>query len=528
MNNKIIAIISIILLTLLTRFIGLDWVPPHLSNDEISIAYDAYSVSKTLRDSSNHFLPLSFRSWGDYKPPLTIYLTIPTTILLGNNDYSARLPSAILGSFTVLLVGLIVYELSRNYLLALISSGILAITPWHIYSSRMILETNIALFFVALGIYLFFYSLRSQNKFTILGSYLSFALSIYTYHTEKGFVPLLFLSLGILYGKTLIKKPASYLGIGFFALLLIPLAVDFYHNNGTNSRVGTEIIFKDPSVAKQLSNNTLNIFQKGQVVIKAILGNYSNYTNPGYFFFNGLGLLPKEDPFQVGLFLTAFLPSLTIGLFNIKRYFANHSKFIYSWLIISPIIPALTFGEVSNPRNLVSILPFTITMATGSLIIWNYLGRNILLKIGTIFLLAVSFIYFIVIYYYHFPFENGLGYQYGYKQIAQYIKPRYNQFDKIIIDPRFGYYNIYSGVPVWYVPYYTNLDARLLLQARYSKDGTFFGKYEIRDINWNLEVPKHSYLYVVPVINRPTTQKLQKLIEINLPNHKPAFDLYTF
>lgn len=184
---------------------------------------------------------------------------------------------------------------------------------------------------------------------------------------------------------------------------------------------------------------------------------------------------------------------------------------------------------MSNPRNLVSILPFTIIIAVGSLVIWDFLLKNKFLKYGSILLLAVSFVYFLAIYYYHFPFENGVGYQYGYKQISQYIKPRYDQFDKIVIDPRFGDGNIYSGVPVWYIPYYTDLDANQLLNAYDCNGGLCFDKYEIRDINWNLEVPRQSYLYVVPVSNTaPITKGLKRLIEINLPNHKPAFDLYTY
>lgn len=122
MKKEYIVIFLILITTLLTRFVGLDFSPPHLSNDEISIAFDAYSISKTLHDSHNHFLPLSFQSHNTYKAPLAIYLTIPTTILLGNNDYSARLPSAILGSLTVLILGLLIYELTKKRSLALLGS----------------------------------------------------------------------------------------------------------------------------------------------------------------------------------------------------------------------------------------------------------------------------------------------------------------------------------------------------------------------------------------------------------------------
>src|SRR3972149_10232950 len=171
------AIVLIAITTIFTRFTGLSQIPPHLSNDEISIAYDAYSISKTLRDEHNDFLPISFQSHGTYKAPLTIYLASIPTFLLGNSEYSVRLPSAILGSLSVFLLGFLVYELSKNKNVALITSSLLAISPWHIYTSRMVLESNVALFFVIGGLYLFFYA-RSRNKTSIIiVSFLFFVLS---------------------------------------------------------------------------------------------------------------------------------------------------------------------------------------------------------------------------------------------------------------------------------------------------------------------------------------------------------------
>src|SRR3972149_10990397 len=104
------AIVLIAITTIFTRFTGLSQIPPHLSNDEISIAYDAYSVSKTLRDEHNQFLPISFKSHGTYKTPLTVYLTSISVRLFGNSDFSARLPSSLLGSLTVFILGLLAYE----------------------------------------------------------------------------------------------------------------------------------------------------------------------------------------------------------------------------------------------------------------------------------------------------------------------------------------------------------------------------------------------------------------------------------
>jgi hypothetical protein len=51
MKSKFATLTFIIfIVALFIRIVGMGKVPPHLSNDEISIAYDAYSLLHTGRD----------------------------------------------------------------------------------------------------------------------------------------------------------------------------------------------------------------------------------------------------------------------------------------------------------------------------------------------------------------------------------------------------------------------------------------------------------------------------------------------
>jgi hypothetical protein len=143
-------------------------------------------------------------------------------------------------------------------------------------------------------------------------------------------------------------------------------------------------------------------------------------------------------------------------------------------------------------------------------------------------LLVISFSYFLAIYFYHFPKENGENFQYGYKQIAIYIKKNYSKYDKIIIDPKFGEGNVYDGVPHLYISYFTNLNPQYLLNHG-SSNGLTFDKYEIRAIKWDYEKLQPKTLYVVSYANRPsgtTSDRLDLLTEIELPNSRKAFSLY--
>lgn len=49
--------LGVILLGLVGRFYGIGTIPPHLSNDEISIAYDSYSLGRNGKDEHNTPIP---------------------------------------------------------------------------------------------------------------------------------------------------------------------------------------------------------------------------------------------------------------------------------------------------------------------------------------------------------------------------------------------------------------------------------------------------------------------------------------
>lgn len=518
-------IILVTIITISTRFIGLDSIPPHLSNDEISIAYDAYSVSKTIKDEHNNFLPLSFQSHSTYKAPLTIYLSIPTTIIFGNSEVAARIPSAFLGSLTVLILALLVFELTRNKYLAILSSFILAISPMHVLTSHMAYEANIALFFFTLGIYLFFLSLR-KSSFITFASFISFALSVWTYHTEWIFTPFIIILLVLMNVKSVKKQPRYYFGILLFLIITTPIFLDFLNNLHTSTRASTENLLREPYLAKKLEDPNFYLWQKASFLIQVFLEKYSSYFNLSYLFFTGYNLLPKGDPFQVGVLLFPFVLFFIFGILKVQELFKENSKFIYTLLVTSPITASLTSGPQSTSRNLVTLIPLSIVCAVGIIIFFKSVKR--FWKIVTIFLISVSFLYFLVIFFYHFPKDSGEGFQYGYKQIAEFIKPRYQDFNRIIIDPRFGPANMYAGLPHLYIPYYTNLDPNKLQGGKRIKEGTFFDKYQIRNIEWNTEELNKDYLYVVPASNEPRRElNLKKVHTITLPNFKPAFFIYT-
>ena len=115
--KKIIWLIFI--LALLVRFINLNNFPPSLNRDEASIGWNAYSILETTRDEHGQFIPLAFKSIGDYKMPLYIYATTIPVKLFGLNNFSIRFWSALSGAISILALFYIVKSLTKKRSIAI-------------------------------------------------------------------------------------------------------------------------------------------------------------------------------------------------------------------------------------------------------------------------------------------------------------------------------------------------------------------------------------------------------------------------
>src|SRR3989304_3961011 len=224
-------LVGILTLVALLRFWKLDSYPA-LNADEAAIGYNAYSLIETGRDEHGNPWPIHFQSFNDYKPGLYFYLVLPFVKFLGLNEWSVRLPGAILGVATVFVVYLLVLELGilgrlgKNHRTpASLAALMLAISPWHIHFSRGGWEVNVATFFITCGVWLFLKAIRKPKLFVISFSF--FVLSLFTYHAARIVVPLLVLGLFVIYREEIKRNLRVFtVGVLFGVILFIPLGLD--------------------------------------------------------------------------------------------------------------------------------------------------------------------------------------------------------------------------------------------------------------------------------------------------------------
>ena len=248
LNKKFIyGIIAVLFLAFVLRFYKLGQVPAGMTWDEAAIGYNGYAVVHTRHDEWLERLPISFKSFGDYKAPLAIYMVGIITSVLGLNQFVLRVPFAISGVLGVWgLIKLtqvllkahqqlnIKTELISHTTLAILSGLFLAITPWHIHFSRAGFESGLSLTLIIWGFYYLARVLYSKNKLNkkdsiinISNSVVLLAGSMYAYHSSKIFVPVLgtlFLIVHYRYIKNLLLE--IIIGGSLFVLLLSPMIHD--------------------------------------------------------------------------------------------------------------------------------------------------------------------------------------------------------------------------------------------------------------------------------------------------------------
>lgn len=517
-------LILIIIIGGLLRIINLDKIPPHLGNDEISIAFDSYSMRTTGKDEYGISWPLSFRSHRDYKAPLYAYLNMPFNYIFGNNEYGVRFLSALVGILGILMIGLM-GKFFKGESLGLLAAALLALNPKSIFTSRMAYESNLAAVMMSFGVYLLFLFREKQKKWYLLISGLFLGFSVWAYHTQKGLVPLLLVVLPWLCRKE-IKLKKWFLVWFTTVLVMIPIFIDFLNVQLKDpyNRASSQIWYQGSSMQNYLSTTNDWVIKKVIVVLVDPVYRYFEHFNLDFLFTRGLDLFPKYEPLNFGWFLIFTFPLLIIGLVNLKKIFGKYSNWILTWWLLCPIVPSLTQGEVSSVRNLPFVIPTLLLMAGGFLIILKK-SRIISLILG--FCILFNFLYFGAAYYVHFFTMSGDNFQYGYKQAWLYIKPIVKDYDKVVIEPRFGINGQYVGLPRLYFGYFGAFDAKSLQQRDNSLNK--IDKYWIINVDWNQEIIKKKSLYIVSCSNPKTGNgfnTLELLTTIYNTNNEPQFLIY--
>lgn len=514
-NNLLIVIL---LAAALLRFWNLGSIPPSLTQDEAALGYNAYSILKTGRDEYGKILPLIFKSFGDYKPGLYIYADIPFVWIFGLNEVSTRLPSAIAGVISVYLIYLICKKLFDEKI-AIAASLLASVNPWLIYFSRGAWEANLSLTFTLAGIYFFINSLK--KNWEIILSSLFFSLTLLTYQGAKLATLVVVASLVFGYWRDFWKIAKKYLISSLFLGIIIssPIFLSFF--NGTTGRLDVFSIFSYPRPTDYIQSflkegnekiGDINYYLFHSETLnfaRGILGRYFNHFSARFLFFEGDYQNPQHSAPYQGMFLITDLPILFLGLFAfIRKGSSKEAIFIWFWLLLAPLPAILSRDQVQSVRSLNFAIPLIVLLSFGIIFIFDWIRAHkgsIIYLIFFFLFLTTGLIYFFDAYFVHLSKHNSQYWNFGYKQIVQFVTPIQTKYSNIKVQQSFAQPYIYFLFYQKYDPTKYQKHANLSVGTNVSDVGlvNILDNIEFTSINWSVDKNDKNTLLIADPITLP-------------------------
>jgi 4-amino-4-deoxy-L-arabinose transferase-like glycosyltransferase len=529
----------ILVLAIFFRFWHLGTLPVSLNWDEISHGYTAYSLLKTGKDQWGVSWPIfNFRAYGDYPTTFDTYLTIPFIKFFGLNALSIRLPSAIFGIIFVVLIFFFAQTIFKNNHLALFCMFLAAVSPWSLFPSRAVFQSNFSQVLFLAGFYFFLRGLKHPKSFIF--SSLFFGISLYSYHNARIAVPLLIPLLIFFYRRDFRKifsknKASLFLSLLIFLILAIPNLLNLFspqsaarnrwvgiiNPNSINLINEKRRLFTGPQFLNVLLNN------KPLYFTQTLFVNYLDLLNPLPLFFQGSQDYQFNPP-NTGLIFIIFLPFFYIGL--IKAITPSKKHFIYSKLLIIFLISllpaALTVGDFPSIRATIALPFYFIFIALG-------LSQLNFSKFKIIYCLVilVSLLEFANYWQNYLVYcrNYSSAWQYGYQQAVDIARQNYSQYDHIYFTKKYGEPHEFILFFWPWNPGYYQTDPTLKWDFHADwywvnsfDKFIFVNDWEIKD----LKIPAHSLLITSPS-NYPAAKATLKNT-INFLDNTSAFDIVSY
>lgn len=423
--KSIIFIIILLTLWFVIYVYKLDKIPSGLYVDEAVSGYNSYSILLTGKDEYGKFMPIAFRFFGSYTPPLFTYLTTIPIKILGLSIFSVR----IISSLSSLGMSLIIYKFLREYIdfrksadksiIPQIGALLFLITPWSIFYGRIGYEIYLGFFMYSIAMYLFYKSL-DKGKYLIWGSIFA-ALSTYSSFNEKYLFPIFITSYLILFRKQIFNKQNSkYILNSFFIFLILEIPnIMLVPTLSFTSKAG---LFDKAFIESQAGKIVIipKYLAFSLAFIREFFALYISYFSPKNLFFLPDSNLQRSIP-ELSVFYTWMAIPYFFGLYYfIKDRKQIINKFVLLLLVIAPIAASLTFDPFTTQRSMNLLLPLILIITVG---LHKIIGNRYILYI---FLFLVSLLYLWRSYFILLPYERSTSWNYGYAKLSEEIAKRPN------------------------------------------------------------------------------------------------------
>jgi len=361
-------LLLVLALAIVVRVAGFPNIPPGLNQDEASTAYDAYSLLHFGIDRTGYPFPMALVSWGSGMNAIPAYLAMPFIAVFGLNEGTARIVNVLLGIASVLLLYLLARKIEGKGT-GLLAAFLLAISPWHIVSSRVgIDETALPFFFLA-GAYFLVCAIERPRLMNV--SFLFLGLALGTHGAAYFAVPV-FAVLSSLYLLAYRRIPLRTIIVAWMLLIVLatPHLLYLIINQFDLPAIITPF-FSIPRLQGEARYEQVSaVF--GSDPLRTVMQNFRIFWN--YMRTQNDGLLWNNLP-SYGVLYAFSLPLALLGILRTTSRWKQMRKFSARWVVTLWLLTAVLMAglmAVNTNRINLLFLPFIYFTALGITIFRSY------------------------------------------------------------------------------------------------------------------------------------------------------------
>lgn len=428
-------------------------------------------------------LPAFLVAWGSGQNALLTYLMIPFIKILGLNALSVRLPMAILGCVSLVIMYLLLNKIS-NKKIATIGVAFFAICPWHIMKSRWGLESNLFPDLILIFTYLLVKGLESKNKILYYLSFVIAGITAYAYGTSYYFLPVFIIPLLIiLVKKQKISIKEAIISLAVVGVVSLPIILYVIINTLNLNQINLPFV--------TIPKLEVNRYKELTAIFSSdfFTSSISNFIESMKILITQTDGLPWNSIYPFGtiyLFSTVFTIIGLIDSFRKDKLVEIKYSYIFNiWFIVSIILTFICEPNI-NRLNIIMI-PIIYYTIIGIYLVVN--NRN-KVAIGIAILYIISFGLFMQKYFNEDCNEYGT-FESDLEEVIQYV-------DKI--EDRDIYITNKIKSSYMYTLFYTQYDTKKFVETveyenKYVefREVNSFGKYHFYKID-NLETEGNVYV----------------------------------
>ncbi len=532
-QNNLFLLFLIFLLAFFLRVWNLAKYPEAIDEDEMANGYYAFSLLKNGTDEYGHKFPIYFESVKDYKYGLYSYFSIPAVGVFGLNPFSARFTACLAGSLSVIAIYFLALEIFPNAAFALLSSTLLAITPFHIHFSRVGYSNILGLFFSVLSILFFVRFLKKNKTKNVFLSLLFLVLSIFTYQTYRVLLPVFFVLTLLVFNPLEMIKKRNWKVFVFIITSVLIVLLSFIPSESRKRALSFNELIDRPALIEQYSEDALMqtelvvtraFHNKYLSFFKAFSERYFSYFDPRFLFIETSATTERHNIPNTGFVYFVDVVFLILGISFIFSKVKNNQKYIPFILLFSaPLASSMTMEARSVTRSVVMVIPLVILSAFGiySLFEFKKIKKYLLVIVGLAYL--ISLIGFIHQYTVHKVIHHPWYSDVGLKEMVESVNKNYDDYSKIVIAQ--GHYMPFL--------FYNQVDPKYFLKesliSEDFNDGVRVKEFEKIVFNMPYDCPlagKENILYVCFGYQIPKNSKIVDLIRYR--DGQPAIILIEF